>query len=500
MMKYFLVLFMLLSFSIMAQDITDALRFSTQEVNGTARYTAMGGAFGALGGDISAININPASSAVFLTNKFSGSVDFTSINNDSFYGNNSILSSTSETDFDLNQIGAVFVFETNNENAVFDKLTLGFSYNRTNTFDDELRFQGNNSESISDYFLNRAQGVPLDLLTPRSGESVAELYQFLGEDEGFGAQQAFLGYEAFLINAEDPLDSQNTSYLSNVFGNNFSQNYFEQTRGNSGKYTLNGGGQIGDRIHLGVNFNIHFLDYRRLTRLDEFNSESTGINDIFFDNELRTRGSGISLQVGGIFKVTEGWRLGFTYDTPTWMNISDELSQRLETLSARQDVAIVDPNVINIYPDYNFKTPGRVSLSTAYVFGVSGLLSFDYSYKDFSAMEFTSDGFDIQNQDITNLLTGAATYNFGGEYRILNTSLRAGYFLQESPYNNEALLDDTVGYSFGLGFSLGNTTLDLSYQRMEQDRQNILYQTDFSQEAQVQSVFNNYMLTLTFNL
>jgi hypothetical protein len=35
---------------------------------------------------------------------------------------------------------------------------------------------------------------------------------------------------------------------------------------------------------------------------------------------------------------------------------------------------------------------------------------------------------------------------------------------------------------------------------MEQDRQNILYQTDFSQEAQVESVFNNYMLTLSFDL
>jgi len=115
-------------------------------------------------------------------------------------------------------------------------------------------------------------------------------------------------------------------------------------------------------------------------------------------------------------------------------------------------------------------------------------------------MEFTSNGFDLQNQDISNLLTGAATYNFGGEYRILNTSLRAGYFLQESPYTNKALLDNTFGYSFGLGFSFGNTTLDLSYQRMEQDRQNILYQTDFSQEAQVQSVFNNYMLTLSFDL
>jgi len=45
MMNYFLIPFMLLNFSIMAQDVTDALRFSTQEINGTARYTAMGGAF-----------------------------------------------------------------------------------------------------------------------------------------------------------------------------------------------------------------------------------------------------------------------------------------------------------------------------------------------------------------------------------------------------------------------------------------------------------------------
>jgi hypothetical protein len=483
-----------------AQDATDALRFSAQSINGTARYTAMGGAFGALGGDISAIHINPASSAVFLTNKFSGSVDLTSINNDSFYGNRMDFSSTSESDFDLNQIGAVFVFETNDENALFNKLTLGFSYNRTNTFDDELNFQGNNSESISDYFFSRAQGVPLDLLTPRSGESVAELYQFLGEEQEFGIQQAFLGYEAFLFDANDPSDFQNTSYLTNVFGNDFNQNYYQQTRGNSGKYIINAGGQIGDRIHLGVNLNMHFLDYKRLTRLDEFNSEPTGINEIFFDNELRTRGSGVSLQIGGIAKVTEEWRLGFTYDSPTWMSISEELSQRLETVNASQDVTIVDPNVLNIYPDYNFRTPGKVSLSTAYVFGASGLLSFDYSYKDFSAMEFTSQGFDIQNQDISNLLTAASTYNIGGEYRIQNTSLRAGYFLQESPYTNKAFLDDTFGYSFGLGFSFGNTTLDFSYQYTEQDRQNILYQTGFSQEAEVQSIFNNYMLTLSFDL
>ena len=215
---------------------------------------------------------------------------------------------------------------------------------------------------------------------------------------------------------------------------------------------------------------------------------------------MRTRGSGFSFQLGGIAEITKGWRLGFTYDSPTWMSVSEELLQRIETVRPVDNVAILYPDILNIYPDYSFKTPGRLSLSTAYVFGGSSLISFDYSYKDFSAMEFTSDNFNLQNQDISDFMTSASTFNVGGEYRIQNTSLRAGYFIQESPYLNENYLADTTGYSFGLGYNFGNTTLDFSYQRIEQDRQGVLYFTGLSQEAELQSFINNYALTLSFNL
>ena len=50
---------------ILAQDVTDAVRYSIDEIQGTARFRAMSGAFGALGGDMSAVNINPAGSAIF---------------------------------------------------------------------------------------------------------------------------------------------------------------------------------------------------------------------------------------------------------------------------------------------------------------------------------------------------------------------------------------------------------------------------------------------------
>lgn len=42
-----------------SQSQLDAFKYSQTELNGTARYLGMGGAFGALGGDISAMNTNP---------------------------------------------------------------------------------------------------------------------------------------------------------------------------------------------------------------------------------------------------------------------------------------------------------------------------------------------------------------------------------------------------------------------------------------------------------
>jgi hypothetical protein len=44
--------------SIYAQDIYDAIRFAQTDLNGTARFKAMGGAFGAVGGDFSSLNVN----------------------------------------------------------------------------------------------------------------------------------------------------------------------------------------------------------------------------------------------------------------------------------------------------------------------------------------------------------------------------------------------------------------------------------------------------------
>jgi len=49
----------------LAQNVDDALRYSQIFYNGTARFNSMGGAFTALGGDISSLSLNPAGLGLF---------------------------------------------------------------------------------------------------------------------------------------------------------------------------------------------------------------------------------------------------------------------------------------------------------------------------------------------------------------------------------------------------------------------------------------------------
>ncbi|MDR2791632.1 MAG: hypothetical protein LBB27_02680, partial [Tannerellaceae bacterium] len=52
------------------QSQLDALRYGQTDLNGTARALGMGGAFGALGGDVSVMGGNPAGLGVFRSSEW----------------------------------------------------------------------------------------------------------------------------------------------------------------------------------------------------------------------------------------------------------------------------------------------------------------------------------------------------------------------------------------------------------------------------------------------
>lgn len=489
-----------------AQDITDALRYSQDDIQGTARFRALSGAFGALGGDMSAVSINPAGSAVFSTSHISMSLSNRYVKNESQYFNGN--SSTSFYDFDLNQSGAAFVFNNRNSNSGWKKFTLGIAYERVNDFDDSYYAYGTNpNNSIDRYFLEYANGLRLDEISALPGESYSQAYSEIGSIYGYGNQQAFLGYESYILEPAD-FNDDNTTYTSNISGGDYRQNYSYSSSGYNGKFTMNAAAQYGDRLYLGLNLNSHFINYSRYTFLTEQNNNSGSIvSQVNFGNNLYTIGSGISFQVGAIVKITNDLRAGFAYNSPAWLNISEETTQYIRTVrdDNGQNVSLtIDPYIINIYPTYRLQTPGKITGSLAYVFKNYGLISFDYSLKDYGNTKFkpTSDTyFSNQNNIINNNLTAASTYRVGGEFKLNQLSIRGGYWYEESPYKNETTVGDINGWSTGLGYNFSNIVkLDLTFDQSRRDSAPQLYNVGLTDSVNLDTTINNFTMTVVFNL
>jgi hypothetical protein len=486
-----------------AQTITDGLRYASTSSYGTARFQAMSGAFGALGGDVSAISINPASSAVFLNASSSFSVGIQDTENRLRFQDNN--SSSFDTDTSINQLGGVFIINTINEASPWKKFTIALNYQVESNYSTQVFISGNNQNSIADFFKNQADGIALELLELQGTETIGDLYSFLGQTQGTAAQNALLGYQSYIINPLNPLDPNNTSYISSIGTGPVSQKYLKNTTGNNSKGTINLGTQFTDHFYFGGNLNSHNILYRESTYLEETNNNTgSTVTDIRFQNTLFVSGAGFSAQLGTI-ATYNSLRVGIALETPTWYQINEETSQSIETIRLENNKTIntnINPNILNIFEEYRLRTPGKVTGSAAYIFGKSGLISIDYSYKDYASIAFNSSTstnvFQQLNTIIKNNLQAASAIKLGGEYRIKNVSFRAGIQYEGSPYKDSQIAKDTHGFSFGGGYNLGSYTIDLAYSRVSQDR-NQQQVFGLSETYTNAIATNEAVLTIVFN-
>ena len=100
-----------------------SLMFSRNDGNGSARFVAMGGAFGAVGGDVTSMIINPAGISVFNGNNASLTFQARNTNYLTTYYNNSL---TTEEDFfkvtnvhsNLETASSILIFPPFTTNAI----------------------------------------------------------------------------------------------------------------------------------------------------------------------------------------------------------------------------------------------------------------------------------------------------------------------------------------------------------------------------------------------
>ncbi|MBE0667814.1 MAG: hypothetical protein IH593_09110, partial [Bacteroidales bacterium] len=139
-----IVTVLLLPLGLMAQNLDDALRYSKLFYQGTARFNGMSGAFTALGGDLTSISLNPAGAAIFRSTEFSVSPQLTfESKTANFYGNSS---EQPNSNFNVGQVGLVSAL-TMGSGSGLTGLSVAYSYNRTNNFNQRTFISGNSQAS-----------------------------------------------------------------------------------------------------------------------------------------------------------------------------------------------------------------------------------------------------------------------------------------------------------------------------------------------------------------
>lgn len=399
--------------------------FSKDDSFGTARFEAMSGAFGALGADVSAISINPAGGAVAQKSIFSATLN--NRNTEylaSYYGTNT---NTSDNYLNISQAGAILSFDSAHSSD-WNRFSLNINYRLKSDFENSFSSRGNSGQALFN---------------------------------------------------EHPDDT------SNQFNNGQEQRFTNTTTGESSILEMGFSAVHQNKLFAGASIKFHRFRFGQVTRLRETNQDTNGntlnalnIQDSFFE------GNGISLSAGFIYKVNQAFRFGLAYETPTWypeileesnLNVFDPNNARYDDWLGYTDISAsnqaTDVNSGEQFSSNIFKlrTPSRLTASAAIVFGKKGLISADYTYRDYSGTKYQENAptFITANQNFVNDFKNAHSINIGTEWRFDRMSIRGGYHFEESPFKNALSKDHTKGYSLGLGYNFGDFKFDLAYRKSE---------------------------------
>jgi len=418
--------------------------FTQEQISGTARFNALSGAFGALGGDLSAIGINPAGAAVFLKSEASFTVDFVGRETQADYYQNRIYSDDDYVNF--SQSGGVFLFKNNpRSNSGWGKIAFAFDYSKVNDYENFWFAEGNSE------------------------------------------------YPTWV---QDPNQENQYYYFST---GQYLENY---TAGRNNKYSLTIASQYNDNLYLGASFLSYNVDYFQRVLIEEYNDDDKGnYMDASMFQELSTYGYGYSFNLGLIYKPMKSVRLGFAYQSPVWYNLGEGfLEYDLELYLSNVDEYSYEYSGVNRY-HYDLKTPSKYNGSFAYIFKKQGLISVDYTYKNYSDIDLSNGNFSYENQEFKNTLQGVSEVRVGTEWRIEKFSLRGGYHFRQSPYRYSLSSDDVSGFSAGLGYNFGPVKLDVSYLQSKNTSAYDFYpQYDEISPVELDNKISKFTASLVFNI
>ncbi len=429
-----------------AQTDVDAARYAGGSITGTARFTAMGGAFGALGADFTSLSYNPAGIAIYRSSEFTFSPSvFVSTTKTNFLNHRA---DEDKYNFNIGNTGLIYTKKVTPDETGegWKSWNFGLGYNRLSNFHTQNFYQGQNFEnSMLDNFAQNSNGLTIDQLDP--------FYEYLAYNDSLTSPDINNHYYGLIPNG---MEIQRRS---------------AESEGATGETVFSFGANYSNRLYLGATLGFISLRYYESSRYEELDPDTAipYFDSFYFQQDFTTRGTGFDMKFGLIYKVNDNLRLGAAIKTPSWYSMHDDYFNSM--------VSYLDSGITTVYAsespagafDYDYTSPFRFMGSAAFIFQKDGLISADYEYSDLSDARFEAGGsaFADVNNAIRDKYTGTHTVRLGTEWLYHQLSFRGGYSFTTSPLNEKYKAGSydfsKNSFSGGIGIRENNLFFDLGY-------------------------------------
>ena len=479
----------------MAQTIYDGAKLTGKDLNGTARFVGMGGAMGALGGDISTMGTNPAGIGLYRSSDVMTSFGFSLYGNESQYLGKKFNSDLTKGDF--NNIGFVFSSKIGNETPL-RFVNFGFNYHKAKSFNNNMRMEGNLGLYSQTYLMaSQAAGIEKWGDSPYTDNGIGWL-SILGADAGLirditiHDKTGGVNNIPYTYKNEQGVDVQykdvdgNPLYISpghfeGMLDNGYA-NFHSEERGGIDQYDFNVSFNFNDRVYLGLTLGAYSVDYNKYT----FYGEDYGNDEKYnLQSWNRIKGSGFDVKFGAIIRPFEysPFRVGLAIHTPIFYSLDYKTSAQV--ISDVMDVVTGEikgydvkswdnlPGKGDMILPFDFQTPWTYNVSLGYTVGKSLALGAEYEYQDYSSMKFkdtegNSSAYEFENST-TSMLKGVSTVRLGLEYKVIpQFAFRAGYNYSTAAFHQDAFKDLAINSiqtdtDFANSKSMSNYTLGIGY-------------------------------------
>lgn len=425
-----------LACNVNSQTIFEGLKTSQNDILGSARYMGVAGAFGALGGDVSAIKDNPAGLGIFRKSELTTTLDLQMQSTNAQWGK--IKSSDGQYSVGMNNLTLVLVGKTWRAESGYAGLVnsnFSFSYNKLKNFNRNIYVKNELvKHTMTDYFAYMSGGIKDPALYKYDDNYVSENDLNRMYDDDQFSWLGIMGAYAKLIKPVYNGTNVDRWTSTLLMDEEISPEYTLHETGGVNEYSFGWSGNFSNRIFIGLTANIQSIEYQMNSTFKEVHTAG----NMSLKNYLSTSGSGFNVNVGAIAVPVDFIRIGFAIHTPTFYNINQTNSGGLSFENDYRG----ETNTYDYPNKYILQTPLQLNLSTAFILDKKGFISAEYVYNNYKGMKFLSVdgyGFTEENQDIKSMLENARTIKVGGEYRLTdNFSLRAGYANSSNSTNSTA--------------------------------------------------------------